>query len=297
MLFTPVDSQAFRLGPQLALNSSSYSLDSHSDNSDNSARRASAIPRISIDTSPSLNDVSAPDHSTSGLGASRHSPPPDYESPYTLASLSRTFGTLVIAGQSPAHNMPHQYSMSPDPESPYQIHQARPPSPTTSIRTFDDLNLVSHVGYPQPVDHTAPHTALQPVQSVYEIARMYPGASQLVPQRTYRPNTQSDRRRYVEEVQLEQPIMFFVTGPGSLGISCRDALNSRFLCLRDRDDQMFINRGPSVSIRLQVCPRFSFFPTRYIANVFTSGLGTLLGVVRFPLATSVTRLVLSPVPS
>ena len=72
----------------------------------------------------------------------------------------------------------------------------------------------------------------------------------MLPQRTYRPHTQSDRRRYVEEVILEQPIMFYMQNPQGCGISCRDALNSKFMRLVGRDDQMFNNRGPSVSIRL-----------------------------------------------
>ncbi|KAI0077715.1 hypothetical protein K474DRAFT_1595420 [Panus rudis PR-1116 ss-1] len=88
-------------------------------------------------------------------------------------------------------------------------------------------------------------------ETVYDIARQFPNANSLIPQRTYRPNTQSDRRRYVEEVALEPPIMFFVSSPENYcGIPCRDALNNRFIRLSGRDDPMFINRGPSVSIRI-----------------------------------------------
>lgn len=70
----------------------------------------------------------------------------------------------------------------------------------------------------------------------------------------YKPHTQSDRRRYVEEVELEPPIMFFLQGPGECGIPLRDALTGKYIRLSGRDDAMFRERGPSVSIRLKVIP-------------------------------------------
>ncbi|OBZ74214.1 hypothetical protein A0H81_05854 [Grifola frondosa] len=90
------------------------------------------------------------------------------------------------------------------------------------------------------------------LRSVPELAVAYssPHDGELVPQKPYRPHTQSDRRRYVEEVQLEEPIMFFMQSPDGCGISLRDALNSKFMHLVGRDDLMFEGRGPSVSIRL-----------------------------------------------
>ena len=88
-----------------------------------------------------------------------------------------------------------------------------------------------------------------------ELAReqLSPSDGELIPQKTYRPNTQSDRRRYVDEVQLEPPIMFYMQNPPRCGMSLQDALQGRFMNLRDRDDHMFEHRGPSVSIRLMVC--------------------------------------------
>lgn len=71
----------------------------------------------------------------------------------------------------------------------------------------------------------------------------------------YRPHTTSDRRRYVEEVRLEAPIVFELQNPQQSGISLRDALTSRFMRLVGRDDLMFEQRGPSVSIRLEVSPQ------------------------------------------
>ncbi|CAL1715834.1 unnamed protein product [Somion occarium] len=106
-------------------------------------------------------------------------------------------------------------------------------------------------------------------RSVLEIARQFPHADLLIPQAVYRPNTQSDRRRYVEEVQLEDAIMFYVSDPDQCGISCRDALDSKFIRLQNRDDQMFTNRGPSVAIRLMwpgYAPWSRQIPTRDFRN-------------------------------
>jgi len=90
------------------------------------------------------------------------------------------------------------------------------------------------------------------LQTVVQLAAAWssPNDWPLLPQKSYRPHTQSDRRRYVEEVELEAPIMFHVQNPQGCGISLRDALNSKFMRLIGRDDLMFVNRGPSVSIRL-----------------------------------------------
>ena len=67
----------------------------------------------------------------------------------------------------------------------------------------------------------------------------------------YKPHTTSDRRRYVDEVELDVPLYFWTEG-GSCGIPLSDALHSRVRRLLDRDDPVFEGRGPSVSIRLEV---------------------------------------------
>ncbi|KAI0666752.1 hypothetical protein C8Q78DRAFT_1072139 [Trametes maxima] len=89
-------------------------------------------------------------------------------------------------------------------------------------------------------------------QRVLVLAQHYrhPLGGELVPQTDYRPHTQSDRRRYVEQVQLEPPILFFTQHPDGMGIPLKDAISSRFMQLVNRDDSMFEGRGPSVSIRL-----------------------------------------------
>lgn len=68
----------------------------------------------------------------------------------------------------------------------------------------------------------------------------------------YKPHTNSDRRRYVEEVELEAPIQFWAEHPQECGISLSDALHARVKRLVNRDETVFEGRGPSVSIRLEV---------------------------------------------
>ncbi|KAJ7035641.1 hypothetical protein C8F04DRAFT_1258846 [Mycena alexandri] len=72
-----------------------------------------------------------------------------------------------------------------------------------------------------------------------------------VPQLMYKPHTNSDRRRYVEEVDMEAPIHFWVENPSECGIPLSDALHSRVRRLLKRDETVFEGRGPSVSIRLE----------------------------------------------
>ena len=74
-----------------------------------------------------------------------------------------------------------------------------------------------------------------------------------VPQPMYRPHTNSDRKRYVEEIELEAPIYFTMEHPSEYGILLSDALHSRVKRLQNRDHLVFEGRGPSVSIRLEVC--------------------------------------------
>ncbi len=170
--------------------------------------------------------------------------------PVTPASLSAASTLAPPLIQTPSHLTPGSpyvmlsYNSPALSKSPYL--SSGPASP--SARSFSSYSPTEE----SPTHHAprAPH-AVHP--TVAELAGPFPGVAQnLIPQRVYRPHTQSDRRRYVEEVDLEAPIMFYLTHPDGLGISCRDALNCKFARLAGRDDQMFIQRGPSVSIRLMV---------------------------------------------
>lgn len=76
------------------------------------------------------------------------------------------------------------------------------------------------------------------------------GRGPMVPQRRYRPHTTSDRRRYVEEVELEPAILFSTLRPEMEGFPLADAVSGKFANLAQRDDQMFNERGPSISVRI-----------------------------------------------
>ena len=88
--------------------------------------------------------------------------------------------------------------------------------------------------------------------TVIGIASRYPGADRIIPQKTYRPSTQSDHRRYAEEVVRQEPIVFYGSNGETCGIRLSDALSSRFRDLVGRNDPMFQDRGPSVAIGLMV---------------------------------------------
>lgn len=124
------------------------------------------------------------------------------------------------------------------------IHPLRHISPLTSSPTspLPQLNDLQ----------TSPLSTNNVQLNVWDLARTYPNSRGVaVPQKMYKPHTQSDRRRYVEEVELEPPIMFYLQGPGECGIPLRDALTGKYIRLLGRDDPMFRERGPSVSIRLR----------------------------------------------
>lgn len=72
-----------------------------------------------------------------------------------------------------------------------------------------------------------------------------------IPQPMYKPHTDADRRRYVEDVSLEAPIKFNCLHPDELGIPLTDAIAGRFRRLDHKDDTVFEGRGPSVSIRIE----------------------------------------------
>lgn len=94
-------------------------------------------------------------------------------------------------------------------------------------------------------------TSHQP--TVQELASQFPSERQIVPQLTYRPTTQSDRRRYIQGVILEHPIMFYNRTCTSCGISLGDALRGLTDDVYGHEDLMFENGGPSIAVRLMVC--------------------------------------------
>lgn len=91
-------------------------------------------------------------------------------------------------------------------------------------------------------------------KGVLEIASAhgYPSGGELLPQPLYRPHQNDRRIHHATQVQLEAPILFFMQNRTVLGIPLKDAFSSRFVHLDGREDPMFTDHGPSVSIRLLV---------------------------------------------
>ena len=77
--------------------------------------------------------------------------------------------------------------------------------------------------------------------------------------------------------------MFYLQGPGECGIPLRDALTGKYIRLVGRDDPMFRERGPSVSIRLKVTPSpLSSKPMTDLVE-FSSGQDLETGLDRYDL--------------
>jgi len=74
--------------------------------------------------------------------------------------------------------------------------------------------------------------------------------------------------------------MFYLQAPGECGIPLRDALTGKYIRLVGRDDAMFRERGPSVSIRLKVT--LSPLSSKLVADPveFSSGRGMGTGLDR-----------------
>jgi len=77
------------------------------------------------------------------------------------------------------------------------------------------------------------------------------GTGPFIPQQLYTPHTASDRKRYVEDTTLRDPI-YFNNRQGTCGIALSDALKNPANLLQERDVPVFEGLGPSVSIRIEV---------------------------------------------
>lgn len=111
-------------------------------------------------------------------------------------------------------------------------------SSTATVRGYEATNSLNQV--------QAERTRLRPIEGALNVL------GPQVPQDVYVPRSSSDRRRYVETVRLEQSIFFNQLGPDEPGIPLSDAITGRFVRLAGRDEPLFYNRGPSISIRLVV---------------------------------------------
>ncbi|KAK7445410.1 hypothetical protein VKT23_014827 [Stygiomarasmius scandens] len=168
-----------------------------------------------------------------------------------LSQLPNQYGTLPTTYYQEPYVS--QYPVGPTPPLLSPPSQQSPPggsSPATPSSTVHE----------EPLPPTTPQVGNRPLYSHREQLQFFrealllpssPMAGPFIPQQMYKPHTNSDRRRYVEEVDLDFPIYFWSEHPTECGITLSDALHSRVKRLTNRDETVFEGRGPSVSIRLE----------------------------------------------
>ncbi|KAH9993734.1 hypothetical protein BJV74DRAFT_366639 [Russula compacta] len=170
-----------------------------------------------------------------------------YMNPPGPSSSVATTPTPITPGLvSPSH---HGYTSSPS------LPAVTPPTPAHTLCPVSDVfpQFTSSAPVSPYLTQHPPWHMCNP-QSSPEPERVIPFSEHrrgpMVPQKRYKPHTSSDRRRYVDEVNLEQSISFFMQRPDEEGIPLRDAMHGRFARLLSRDEPMFKERGPSISVRI-----------------------------------------------
>ncbi|KAK7027973.1 hypothetical protein VNI00_015059 [Paramarasmius palmivorus] len=178
-------------------------------------------------------------------------PQPYQYSQYNIHQYPNSASRQISPAGSHEHLSPSTYQgsnahLSPPaiPENSDDSASARPPSESNDSGSL----LFRHPQQPQRL------YSHQEQMEFFKAALSLPFSvtpSPFIPQAMYKPHTNSDRRQYVEEVQLDPPIYFWADNPSECGISLTDALHSRVRRLENRDETVFEGRGPSVSIRLE----------------------------------------------
>ncbi|KAI0060977.1 hypothetical protein BV25DRAFT_818109 [Artomyces pyxidatus] len=202
---------------------------------------SSTIPSINIDTSvatPYMNSLAPSSSMTStpltpGFISPSH---PGYMSSPNFADLTPPTPANPLAANDPFYPS--------TPGSPYDAEWQKdaPRHTDASSRRWSQPDALMSSG---------PSSARARAVSINDLPPLsaHPRGP-MVPQKRYKPHTSSDRRRYVDEVHLEPSIHFFMQKPEEQGISLADAMHNRFARLVGRDEPMFIDRGPSISVRL-----------------------------------------------
>jgi nitrogen fixation protein len=125
---------------------------------------------------------------------------------------------------------------------------------TTTTRFVSINSIDVHVVKCEWTQEEAPQLREHVVRwkAIRDQAIIVTGTTVYIPQSIYQPYTEADRVRYIEKADLKEPIIFKTAHPDQWGIALEDALRAKMKDLLDKDDNMFENCGPSVSIRLQV---------------------------------------------
>ncbi|KAG6817538.1 hypothetical protein H0H87_007506 [Tephrocybe sp. NHM501043] len=213
--------------------SSSTELSAHMRPLEHQLMRSNSSPQYP----PSSWEHTPPASSHQAL-ASGSNYPPNYRSP---PGSSHSFGPYSTTQESPGERRSMSSELVPSPYSnPSHLSPPHTPSGMQMVAPGDDVpNLDGH------------REQLRLFKEALQLPLSF-NAGPFIPQKMYMPHTNSDRRRYVEEIDLQRPIYFWMEAPDECGIPLVDALHSRVRRLRQRDEPVFEGRGPSISVRIQV---------------------------------------------
>ena len=236
----------------------------------------------------------------------------DAISPLDMSDTSPSYEVQIYAEDNYAYNHVSNGQHPINVDTNLATSYMNPPGPSSSVATTptpntSDLVSPSHRGYasspsllavtPPPARTLCPVSDVFPQFTTSTPERVIPfnehRRGPMVPQKRYKPHTSSDRRRYVDEVNLEQSISFFMQRPDEEGIPLRDAMHGRFARLLSREELMFKERGPSISVRINVSPALHSKAVPQLCALMlykTSGRATNPGAVRYPPGISATLL-------
>ncbi|OJA19772.1 hypothetical protein AZE42_03987 [Rhizopogon vesiculosus] len=205
----------------------------------------SRILRLDTSLGPPQLHVSDPSSSTSSVG------PMIPPTPYNRWGADNHLQVYVPPGTPSSPSGVFSYAVSPtitkglspipSPISPHSPAAIGSSDESSSLQAFDDDDEDPL----QPMEHIARWKAIP--EQTYIVT----GTNIFIPQIIYQPYTEADRVRYIEKANLKEPILFVTSHPDQWGVSLDDALKAKLRDLHGRDDHMFENCGPSVSIRLQ----------------------------------------------
>lgn len=228
---------------------------------------------LAVDHSPP-SSISSPGSQASPLGGSHYpTPSPRQEAPPLTPQSVSSMHSGVRIQSSPSH-YPMYFPEGPptgNAGNAMDVHLTYPPLLTAlpsgsstymnPNSSFEQMSL--YTNRPQPTHYNTSPAGFGSgmMGGPYQHLTCNPNhvlgpatGSIEVPQTRYRPHTSSDQRRYVDEIQLQAPIKFYINTSDGLkpGIPLRDAITSKFMRLEGRDEQLFQGCGPSISVRLSV---------------------------------------------
>ncbi|KZT27837.1 hypothetical protein NEOLEDRAFT_1130325 [Neolentinus lepideus HHB14362 ss-1] len=154
--------------------------------------------------------------------------------------------TSPVYGESPSAYLPPSAATLVDGNAPFRSKLQSPISPASP-------QIYRPIMSPMVVETNAVQT-MDPQSTHQEQLRLWKSVQQttpgIIPQRMYKPQAANDKKRYIDEIRFDAPIIFRMSGASEDGITVHEALHGHLGNLQNKDDEVFINCGPSVSIRL-----------------------------------------------